>query len=61
MAQTLGDLLDQCIPESAKKKERDEAWRRFQKLGKVADAVLGEMSELDAKYDFYGREKIRRG
>jgi len=55
MANTLTELLDQCIPESAKKKERDEAWRRFKKLGKVADAVLGEMAELDAKYDFYNR------
>jgi len=61
MAQTLDELLEQVIPESARKKEREEAWRRFQRLGKVADEVLGKMSELDAKYDFYGREKIRRG
>jgi len=59
MATTFTELLDQCIPESAKKKEREEAWRRFQKLGKVADAVLGEMSALDAKWDFYNRG--RRG
>ena len=61
MAQNFTELLDQCIPESARKKEREDAWKRFQKLGKVADAVLGEMAALDDKYNFYGAKRIRRG
>jgi len=60
VAQTFTDLLHQCLPESARKAEREEAWRRFQRLGKVADRVLGEMAALDEKHNFYGREKIRR-
>jgi len=61
MATTFTELLDQCIPESARKREREEAWKRFQKLGKVADIVLGEMAELDDRHNFYGAKRIRRG
>ena len=60
MAQNFTELLDQCIPESAKKRDREIALDRYRRLQRVLDSVVYELANLESEYDF-GGERVRRG
>lgn len=63
MARSFTELLHQCLPESARKAERDRAYREWRHYLRIADKALEKAAELDEKYVFgiKGGEGVRRG